>query len=147
MQFAYLAEARKRWKVSFGYFLAQQKDCCDKSRAQQSQKVVPLWVEKELQSRSNLHKESSQPTVSPIEKTVPPLPNRREEARLEVTHSCSCSGSSTRSCCYPCGVGKRSPKTGAQPPPHPQKWLRCLGPHSISGLMLSFNAPGSSQTV
>ena len=123
------------------------KDCCDKSRAQQSQKVVPLWVEKELQSRCNLHKESSQPTVSLIEKTVPPLPNRREEARLEVTHSCMCSRSSARSCCYPRGVRKRSPKTGAQLPPRPQKRLHCLGPHRISGLMLSFNALGSSQTV
>jgi len=123
------------------------RDCCDKSRAQPSQKVVPLWVEKELQSRCNFRKESSQPTVSLTEEMVPPLPNRREEARLEVTHSCRCSGSSARSCCYAHGVGKRSAETGAQLPPHPQKRLHCLGPRSTSGPMLSFNAPGSSQTI
>lgn len=122
------------------------KDHCDKSGAQQFQEVVLLCVE-ELQSRCNLRKKSSQPTFSLTEETVPPLPNRREEARLEAAHSSGCSGSSARSCCYHCGMGKSSPKTGAQLPPPPQKQLHCLGPHGISGLMLSFNALGSSQTA
>lgn len=67
----------------------------------------------------------------------------RGEAGLEVTHSCSCAGSRASSCCYPCGVGKTSPKLD----PVPTSWLKRLGPHNSSGLTVSSNAPGSSQAV
>lgn len=60
----------------------------------------------------------------------------REEAGLEVTHSCSCSGFGSSSCCYPCGVGKTSLKLD----PVPTSWLKSLGPHNSSGLTLSSNA-------
>lgn len=60
----------------------------------------------------------------------------REEAGLEVTHSCSCSGFRSSSCSYPCGVGKTSPKLD----PVPTSWLKSLGPHNSSGLTLSSNA-------
>lgn len=99
------------------------------------------------QCRCNLHKECSQPHSLSQRQDGAPLPNRREEARLEVTHSCRCSGPSARNCCYSHSVGKRSPKTGAQLTLHPQKQLPCMGPNSISGLIPIFNAPSSSQTV
>lgn len=66
-------------------------DHCDKSRAQQSQGVVLLWVEG-LQSRWNLHKASSQPTIW----VIPPLLSRSEGARLEVSHSRRCSGAAPK---------------------------------------------------